>query len=425
MRKTARPLKLLGLLSTCLSALMGNPDDLVSLKNFAHTDALRPVAVPQGWAAGVVWDGTKGTITSGPLDSAPEDWGPLLLARGLDPERYQVVGNVRWCSWDGWQRSEPGEPAVSAMQYSFKAEIALKASAQPDLEALYKEIRKARKRKQQAPVGLDGAWVIAISDWQTGNGDAGGLEKQLQQIADLPAKLEARLKALRKAGVPIGHIVIAGLGDLVEGCHSFYSDQTYTVQADRREQMRIVRRGVLDIVRTLAPLAEKVTLTAVGGNHGQHRQNGKAITGTADNDDVACFEQVAEILAEAPDIYGNVEVRLPHDRLALNLEAGGQILAITHGHIARGKGDPASTLWSWWAGQSHGRYYPVGDANVLLTGHYHHLCVRVQESRALFIAPSLTKVGDYWGASTGYVTDAGTLTFVLSSSGWSNLEVLR
>lgn len=405
---------------------MGDAEDkLLSLQRFAAQDARRDPPAPTGWQPGVVWDGTTGTITTGPIETSPTDWGPLLAARGLDPDRYEVVGDtIRWCSWDGWHRENEGDVATSAIQYSFKADIRLRRSEHPDLEALFTEVRRLKPGKQARPTG-DQALVILLSDWQVGNADAGGIRTQLEKIAALPDRLTHRVKALRKAGTPIGHIVIAGMGDLVEGCHSFYPGQEHMVQLDRREQTRVVRRGVLDIMRAIAPQADRITLTAVGGNHGEHRVNGKRVTGPNDNDDVAVFEQVAEILCENPDTFGHVEIRLPADRLAVTLEAGTKVLAFTHGHIAKPKGDPANTLWGWWEKQAFGQEYAAGTAEYLFSGHYHHTNVRSQQGRTLMIAPSLTAVGDWWANSTGMRSDPGTLTVVIGPDGWSNLEVIR
>lgn len=67
---------------------MGAAEDrLLSLQRFAAQDAYRPPTAPAGWAPGVVWDGTAGTITTGPVDEIPDDWSSLLAARGLDPDR--------------------------------------------------------------------------------------------------------------------------------------------------------------------------------------------------------------------------------------------------------------------------------------------------------------------------------------------------
>ena len=405
---------------------MGAAEDrLLSLQRFAAQDAYRPPVAPAGWAPGVQWDGQRGTVTTGPVDHIPTDWTDLLSARGLDPDRYEVVGDtIRWCSWDGWRRDAQGEQAYSALQYSFKAEIRLKVAHRPDLEALYLEARKARPAKQAAPTGPD-ALCVLLSDWQVGNADAGGVATQLEAIAALPAKVVQRVKQLRKAGHPVGHIVVACMGDLVEGCHSFYPGQEATVQLDRREQLRVVRRGVLDIMRAIAPLAERVTLTAVGGNHGEHRAGGRRVTGPNDNDDVGVAEQVAEILTENPDAFGHVEIRLPADRLAVTLEAGTKVLAFTHGHLAKPKGDAASTLWEWWRGQAFGLEYAAGTAEYLFAGHYHHTNVRSQQGRHLFVCPSLRPVGDWWANERGLRSDPGTLTVLIGPDGWSNLEVLR
>jgi len=405
---------------------MGNAEDrLLSLQRFAAQDTTRDQQAPTGWTPGVVWDGTAGTITTGPLEDTPHDWSPLLAARGLDPERYEIVGDtIRWCSWDGWKRDSEGQQATSCIQYSFKADLRLKRLAHPDIDALLAEVRRIKPAKRAPATGTH-ALVVLLSDWQVGNADAGGIRTQLEQIASLPHKLTQRVRALHKAGTPIGHIVIAGMGDLVEGCHSFYPGQEHTVQLDRREQLRVVRRGILDIMRAVSPLAERITLTAVGGNHGENRVNGKRVTGPADNDDVAAVEQVAEILLENPDAFGHVEIRLPHDRLAVTLEAGSKVLAFTHGHLAKPKGDPASTLWEWWRGQAFGQEYAAGGAEYLFSGHYHHTNVRSQRNRTLMIAPSLTAVGDWWANSTGLRADPGTLTVVIGPDGWSNLEVIR
>ena len=405
---------------------MSNPEDrLLSLRKFAADEKVRQSAPPQGWAPGFRWDGTRGQITTETLEAEPEDWGALLASRGLDPLKYEVVGDsIKWCSYDGWKRDEAGEDAYSTICYSYRADIRLRQQAASDLEALFLEARKL-KRKPTTLTG-DRALVILVSDWQVGNGDAGGIASQLEKIASLPQLCVERLRSLRRSGIQIGEIVLAGMGDLVEGCTGFYPAQQSMVQLDRREQTRVVRRGLLDLVKALAPLAPKVTVTAVAGNHGENRQNGKAITSPNDNDDVAVFEQVAEICAENPTVFGHLSWRLPSDRIAVSLEAGGLHIGFTHGHLAKPAGDPASTLWKWWTGQAMGREYEgIADAQILCSGHYHHLNVRSQQGRVLFIAPSLTAVGDWWANSTGMRTDPGTLTFVAGPDGWSNLEILR
>lgn len=400
-------------------------DKLLNLEGSDKVEDTKSPTPPPSWQPGVVWEGDRGEITTGPLDKAPEDWSDLLRSRGMDPEVYEIVDDtIRWCSYDGWRRDEPGTQAYSVTCYSYKASIRLRRG-RPDLEALYKEVRKDRPKKLPTDTG-DRTLVIALSDWQVGNGDAGGARSQIEQIAAIPDLASDHVKYLNKRYGGLEHIVIAGLGDLLEGTCGFYPSQPFLTELDRREQTRVVRRGITDVVRALSALAPKLTVTAVGGNHGENREGFKRVTGFGDNDDVAVFEQVAEIFQENPDTYGHISWRLPTDRLAVSVNCAGRIVAFTHGHLPRPKGNAAETMWGWWKDQSHGRFYPgVADADILVTGHYHHLNVKQQQGRTVFVCPSLTKVGDWWGNATGMSTVPGTLSFLVAPDGWHGLEVLR
>ena len=400
-------------------------DRLTALEGSANTEDTLPRPTPPDWQPGITWDGTKGTLTTGALDGPPDPaiWAELIADWGLDPDLTEIVpGSVQVRGWDG----NLGNGEVRRFKY-YKATLRPKTTTGLDtvgLDELHKAIRKD-KPKKTARTG-DNTLVVALSDWQVGNRDGGGVQAQLEAIAALPDLLSDHVKHISRRH-PVGHIVIAGMGDLGENCTGFYSNQPWLTELDRREQTRVVRRGITDIVRAVAPHAEQLTVTAVGGNHGENRQAGKQVTGPGDNDDVAVFEQIAEILAENPDTYGHVAFRLPTDRLAVSINCSGRIVAFTHGHIPKPRPVAAETFWQWWKDQSHGRYYPgVADAEILVGGHFHHLEVRQQLGRTVLVCPSLTPVGDWWGNATGQVTAPGTLTFLVHPEhGWHGLEVLR
>ena len=263
---------------------------------------LQQAAPPKGWEPGVVWEGERGEITTGAVDGPPHNWEAILRERGLDPKRYEIVGDtMRWCSYDGWKRDAPGEKAYSAMCFSYKAEIRLRKGHSNDksLEDLYRETRKAKPSKR-AKTTCDSTLVVALSDFQIGNMDGGGIDSQINALAALPDLIIDRLSQLKQTGTEIGTVCVAGLGDLVEGTCGYYPAQEFRVELDRREQVRVVRRNVRDILKAVSGRTEKVIATAVPGNHGENRKNGKAYTKPSDNDDVAVFEQVAEILSENP-----------------------------------------------------------------------------------------------------------------------------
>lgn len=397
---------------------------LSGLEKMEQPSRERP-SYPKGWEPGLTWEGDKGVITSSTLTEPPTDWSDILRERGLDPERYDIVGDtIRWTSYDGWKRDNPDDPAYSAICYSYKAEIRLKnpLAATIDCEALYKEIRKAKPKKRNEEG--DSTLVIALSDWQIGNGDQGGVEAQMLALADLPDLATKRIKDLRKVGNKVERVLIAGLGDLGEGTCGFYPSQPFLTQFDRRTQTRVVRRALVDIIQAVADTTTEVLVTAVGGNHGENRDGGKRITGFADNDDVAVFEQVAEIFGASS--YDNIAFRLPNDELGIAIDLHGQIVALTHGHLPKPGKNAAEALWGWWTEHAMGRFYPgVADANILISGHFHHLNVKQQAGRTVFICPSLTPVGDWFSSAKGVQTVPGTLSLLVNETGWSHMEVLR
>lgn len=398
-------------------------DKLVGLEKMPQ-----PVRAPKGWEPGTVWNGTVGEVTTStftePISPDAEVWGEILKERGLDPAKFEIVGDsIRWCSYDGWKRDEPGGDAYSTTCYSYKATIRLRKDAETsvDLEELYKEARKA-KPKVRHETG-DSTLVVALSDWQIGNGDAGGITTQISALAALPQQIVDRLKQLRKAGHKIEKVVLAGLGDLGEGTCGFYPSQQFTTQLDRRQQVRVVRRALKDIVMTVADATTEVLVTAVGGNHGENRNGGKRYTTYGDNDDVAVFEQVMEIVAEST--YENIQFLIPNDELGIAIEAHGHIIGFTHGHLPTPQKNAAQCIWDWWTKQAMGRYYEgIADANILVSGHFHHFNCKQQEGRTVFVCPSLTQVGDWWGNANGVRTQPGTLTFVINETGWTDLHII-
>lgn len=402
-------------------------DRLEAVENqSAELQATKDKIYPPGWQPGVVWEGNSGQITTPPVDEPPSSWEEWLVRYGLDPEIHVVEDDkVRFTAWDGWKRDTPDGPAYSAVQFSFRAQVTLKKEYDTvDYEDLYKEILAQKKSRKKTPTG-ESALIILLSDWQTGNDGDGGAEGTVESIAELVTILPDHISDTRKI-VDIGEIVVMGMGDLVEGTCNFYPNQEFTVELDRREQIKVVRRGIRDVIMAVHPHAEQMTVGAVGGNHGENRAKGsRTLTSTkADNDDVAVFEALAEGFAMNPT-YENIHWKIPREQLAISHRIGDQIVAFTHGHIAKYRSTPMNTMWEWWKNQAYGRHFPgVADADILVAAHYHHLNIKQQENRTLMIAPSLRRVSAYFGDYSGLRTVPGTLTFVVTPDGWDLPRVI-
>lgn len=396
---------------------------------------------PKGFEPGVKFAGRTGTICTRPQESPNPNWDDMLKEWGFDPKLYRVVGSVEVATWDfgAKEKDSEGVESIKVRQmWSYRAKI--EATTELDefettshYEALISEVRKQRKqnRVSRANASAEGSsMVVALSDWQMGKDDGYGVEGTIHQIENMIEQVPERIKQLRKTGKRIDNLYVFGLGDLVEGCGGHYDQQTFRVKLDRRDQVKVVRRCLRDAFMHWATECgvERIIGSAVGGNHGENRAGvgggAKSFTTFNDNDDVAVFEQVAEILSNNK-AYDHVSFALPSDRLSMAFDVSGQKIAITHGHATKSRsGEPSKIMWDWWAGQALGMNHPASMANILLSAHYHSLHVKQQKNRTLIIAPTIDGGSLWFEQTSGMASEPGTLTFTCSPEGWADLHVI-
>lgn len=354
------------------------------------------------WVPGVEWGGNEGTVTTDAIVGDPQ-WDNILKAWELDPAEFQIVEPVLFNSWGG-------EDGVNNRQ--FKAKVIRRVHSHVDLDPLIAQALK-HKPKKNVYTG-EGALSVVLADWQIGKSDHGGVEGTIKRVVDARDAVIQRVKELRKIGRPIAHLNVLWTGDSVEGCMGHYPSQTFSVELDRRDQVKLTRRLLADSLQAWAPHFESITVAAVAGNHGENRSNGKAFTGTHDNDDLAIVEQVAEILAANEAAFGHVRFAIAQDSLTLTIPSAGWIIGITHGHVARQSGATEQKLRRWWEGQAAGRQ-AIGDSDVLVTGHYHHLRLADWGGCVWLQAPALEGGSEWWRVATGEVSQIGMLTFVTTT----------
>jgi len=369
------------------------------------------------WTPGVSWDGNEGVVTTDAMegDTHP-DWSGVLRIWGLDPDNFAVVEPVLFNVWGN---------AEGALNRQWKGRVVRKgAKERADIDHLIQEIRKHKPRERKPLIEGSASLVVVAADWQVGKKDGDGLKglvgRWLQAIDDV----ESRYKELKKMGRPIESITVLCLGDLVEGCDGHYDIQTFTVEVDRRDQVKIARRLLRDALIRWSKFAPEITVAAIGGNHGENRKNGKAFTTLNDNDDVALVESVAEIFQANPEAYGHIKFAIPTDSLSLTVEAGTKIIGITHGHLARAGAGVEAKLRRWIADQTLGRN-KIGDCDILVTGHYHSLKMADWGGVKWLQAPALDGGSVWWSQSTGETADVGVLTFVVSERGITDLQLLQ
>lgn len=394
-----------------------------SLMNTAKKDRKKRPSHPSGWEPGVELTSEDGVFVPQPrpledgetIKPEREPWDDHLRRAGLDPSEVEVVEPVEIRTWD----AAIGDGEVQTMVY-FRAKIVSRTRQVFDDE-LRKWVRKWRPVKNPPEPRGDTTLVVCWADAQIGKDDGDGTEGTVRRWMDSHGQVIDRWNDLRKQGVNLSRMVVAPLGDLVEGCSGHYAQQPYRVEMNEREQRRTVRQCVVSGLKHFSDVAP-LSVLPVGGNHGEVRNSGQSFTDFSDNIDVAVIEDAADILAENPR-FGNVAFHIPRSDLTQTIDLHGTIVGLAHGHQARGGGSVEAKIMRWWRGQMDGRQ-PVGDADVLVTGHYHHLQVSQQGVRTWMQAPALDGGSEWFTDVAGYDSPAGTLTFVVSSEGWDHLRVL-
>lgn len=381
-----------------------------------------PQAVPPpAWKPdSATWADQEGEVTTRTYTEPLEDWNQILEEWGYDPEKYELIEPVRVSSWQ--VQTEDGPQKL----WSYKAGVRRRVHAEPiNYDDLVREIKKHRPLNSKTPDG-DASFVALIADTQFGKPDGDGLRGTIARFQECIDGVEKRIKDLRATGRSLGELIIVGLGDIIEGCDQNYASQQYGIEANRRVQIRIARRLIRDAIARWSKLFNKVTVLAVPGNHGENRQGGKMFTDIGDNDDVAVFEALADAFAMNEAAYGHVEFRLPENEIYAIYEASGTILGFTHGHITKGGGTPQSKIKNWWEEQSFG-HRPIGDVQVLVTGHYHHTSVIQYGHKTHIQTPALDGGSEWWVNLAGAESPPGMLTFVAGKQfkgGWTDLLVI-
>lgn len=233
-----------------------------------------------------------------------------------------------------------------------------------------------------------------------------------------------------------GAVEMARLGTsshtyISDGYVSHNSMQAFQVDLDRRQQMKLMRRLLLEAINALVDRGYAVAIAAVPGNHGENRNSdGKAFTSWTDNDDVAIFEQVAEILAANPERYKNVTVPpggLDSEDLVVTLEVSGVKCAFAHGHQFKQGANPTAKAEGWWKGQALGRQR-VSAADILFSGHYHHFACSEGSGRTWFQCPAQDGGSNWFTYTSGQSSPAGMIAVCIGTAyprgGWGDLRIV-
>jgi hypothetical protein len=398
-------------------------DDFLKVQRDLEDATVPRRSHPKGWEPGV--DTAKGVVTAvSDVSVPPSDWSDIIRELGLGPQwTVDESQPVQVRTWDSGDKRN----------FYYRATVvpASTASGSVDVDTLIREVKR-RKRKPPQDVDVERALVVCLADWQAGKGDGNGtgVAQLLERLWALHAAVPERVRELKKAGVQISTITVLSMGDLSESCDGHYAAQTFQVELDYRQQARLVRRMLVEMLSEWVKLAPNMQVACVPANHGERRKGGKMFTNWGDNTDVEVFEVVRETLAHNPDVFGHIRWGIPDQEQYLTLDVCGTVVGIVHGHQFRSGSGPQGKAMNWWKNMAMNRT-AVGDADVLVSGHFHHLQVMGEgvadspKGRTWMQCPALDCGSEWWEHMGGAPTQQGTLTFTADANGWDNLKVLR
>lgn len=361
--------------------------------------------VPKDWQPSAQWDGSEGEITTKAGLDQP-NFEELLREHGHDPEEIEILGEVRQSRWQRYD----GEWLTA---YRFRIR---RRTESINLPALFAEAKKTKIKPPVPTAG--GALVVVWADPQTGKSDSrGGTAELLERIAEKRVKLDAYIKQQKTTSA-----FFMNAGDSIEGFENT-PGQLFTNDLSLMEQLDLEATLEWQVLAQLSKAHGRVVSAVVPSNHAAWR-SGKGSLGRPSDDWGVFIQKQHAKMAELANLP--IEFVRPEDwSESLAIDINGTVVGLVHGHRASNP----DQMPKWWAGQVHGGQ-PLSQADVLITGHYHHLRVQptgrnpfTGRSKWWLQAPTLDNGSSWWLNASGNDNDPGLLVFVIDDNGF-NLQSL-
>ena len=363
----------------------------------------RSLSTPENWRPRLEVDDKGGYLISTPRPAGDmPDTENLLKEFDLDPNSWVVtsVRKSRWQKYDG-EWLEAYRATLVPVGTSIENDL--------DVDALVEHVQKWKPGKSAKTTSGDLAFVFAPSDQQLGkkaNGE--GTPETVERILSATEGAVERLNELRKVGRNIGTVVIALLGDHVEGnvsqggrlqSHSA-SDMGLT------EQTRIGRRLLMAQIKAFAPLADRILVAVVNGNHDEVSRQVALDPAEGWNTEIA--SAVQDACAEN-DNLSHVEFRFPaKDHQTLAVDVCGTMLGLFHGHQS------GKDVMRYLSGQAAGKT-ALGNCDVWLSGHYHSYRSMDIGDRFWAQCPTVDPGSAWFRDRNGLQSNTGILTMVIGA----------
>jgi predicted phosphodiesterase len=329
----------------------------------------------------------------------------ILVEFGLDPAEWKVT-SVRQGKWQTFNENWLESFRVSVVPANYESSL----DPDLDLEKLIDEIKKWKPTKGSKQVTGDGAFVIAPSDQQIGKKANGhGTEQSIQRILGVTEGAFARYQELNKIGRNLGTVAMLLAGDHVEGNVSQGGRLQSPAASDlgQTEQTRVARRLLMQQIKAFAPHCEEIIISVVNGNHDEVTR--QVVADPSDGWNVEIASAVQDACAENPEL-AHVKFRYPEkDHQTLTIDIKGTLVGLFHGHQS------GRDVVKYLSGQAAGQT-ALGQADVWVSGHFHHFKALDIGSRLWLQAPTTDPGSAWWRDRSGLESKPGLLTFTVGKN---------
>lgn len=393
-------------------------------------ETTRPAAAaPKGWEPGVRYEPGGAMLVTAPAAEAPgqdeADWRARVEELGLAvPDNFRVRLVEARHDPAAWHRDAQGEDAVTrpVWRCRFLIEPASPAwKSAEDIDTLVRDAMRRRRKPRPAVGAVERALVVVYADAQAGKvGRDGGTPELIARIADRFDRLDDHIRDLKAVGrAPTAAYWLDG-GDCIEGFENT-TQQAFTNDLTLTEMIRVHRRLTFEGLDRLAGRFGRVVAATCGSNHARVRRGKDAVGPPADDWGIEVMSQVADAYARNESAYGHVSFVVPERwRDTVSLDIAGTVVGLAHGH----QYSRPEKAGDWWRAQTFGRQ-PIADAQILVTGHYHHFRAQQLGNGRLHIqAPTLDSGSDWYSVRSGEVSQQGLMVFSVGPDGWDDLRIL-
>jgi predicted phosphodiesterase len=357
---------------------------------------------PEEWRSRMDVDSAKGGFVISaprPANELPDAQG-VLEEFGLDPNAW-VVTSLRRGKWQKYDGDYLESLRVNLVPVGGAYGDRL------DAEKLVDEVRKWRPERGTKTRSGQGAFALFPSDQQIGKKtSSGGTQQSIDRILNLTESAVQEFHNLHKMGLSLGTVVLGLPGDHVEGITSQHGRLQGQAASDLglTEQVRVARRLLMAQIKAMAPLAERMIVPVVNGNHDEVTR--QVAADPADGWNVEIASAVQDACAENPAL-AHIEFRFPssgHQTLAVDVN--GTMLGLFHGHQA------GRDVTKYLSGQAAGQT-ALGNCDVWVSGHFHNFKCQDVSHRLWVQCPTTDPGSEWFRDRAGMESRPGLLTMVL------------